>query len=97
MYILAVCAVALLRKKSVLSKLSSVLALSAVTPVKPLPLPLMLAAVMLPVILILPAPVIVPLKLSLALLRRKLPELTPSNVSASSPLPEPSLPACQIL
>jgi len=94
---LEVCAVALLRKKSVLSKLSSVLALSAVTPVSPLPSPLIVAPVMLPVILILPSPVSVPLKLSLALLRRKAPELTPSNVSASSPLPQPSLPACQIL
>ena len=50
---------------------------------------------MLPEMLISPVPLSVPEKLSFASLRKKLPELTPSSVSALSPLPGPSLPLCQ--
>ena len=83
-----------LRKNCVLSSPSSVLALSAVRPVSPEPLPVKLAAVMLPEILILPVPLSVPLNESLVSLRKKLAPCTPSSVSASSPVPAPSLPLC---
>ena len=83
-----------MRKKSVLSRLSNVLALSAVTPVRPAPLPVKRLALTLPVMLIVPAPLNVPLKLSLASLRKKLLPSTPSSKSASSVDPVPSLPLC---
>ena len=74
-----------------LSKLSSVPAFVAVTPVIPLPSPDRFVQLTFPLMFMLPVPLNVPVKLSFASLRKKLPEFTPSSVSASNPLPVPSL------